>query len=40
MVTSELIANGTAGLHNFMQIMNLQPAVQDKENAVNLDNPT
>ena len=40
MVTSELIANGTAGLHNFMQIMNLQPAVQNKENAVNLDNPT
>ena len=37
-VTSELIANGTAGLHRFAEIMNTKPSLIDKPNAIELKN--
>ena len=35
---SELFANGFAGLNRFVEIMRLEPTVQDKEDATNLEN--
>lgn len=39
-VTSELIANGTAGLHRFVEIMRTQPTLTDIPNALELNNVT
>ncbi len=35
---SELFANGFAGLNRFVEIMRLEPTVQDKEDATDLEN--
>ena len=37
-VTSELIANGTAGLHRFVELMQTEPTLTDAPNAVALQN--
>lgn len=37
-VTSELIANGTAGLHRFVELMKTEPALKDSSNAEILTN--
>ena len=39
-VTSELIANGTAGLHRFVELMRTQPTLTDIPNALELNNVT
>lgn len=36
--TAELIANGTAGLNRFTEIMRTEPSLKDKENAIELKN--
>ena len=37
-VTSELIANGTAGLHRFVELMKTEPTLKDSEDAKMLTN--
>ena len=36
--TSEMIANGTAGLHRFVELMRTEPELQDSEGALALQN--
>lgn len=35
--TSELFANGFAGLHRFVELMRTEPSLKDKENAIELE---